>query len=98
MGTRLSPEATEFNVASTPWNSQVSHNPSLEKDLANLTLRQPPSESGQYVSADEPMNYRRLLDRNMNCNWTYIVDKIICNNDQQASIFLQQACTSSLVG
>lgn len=36
------------------------------------------------------MNYRRLLDRNMNCNWKYIVDKIICNNDQQASIFLQQ--------
>lgn len=38
----------------------------------------------------EPMNYRRLLDRNMSCNWKYIVDKIICNNDQQASIFLQQ--------
>jgi hypothetical protein len=36
------------------------------------------------------MNYRRLLDRNMNCNWKYIVEKIICNNDQQASIFLQQ--------
>lgn len=36
------------------------------------------------------MNYRRLLDRNMSCNWKYIVDKIICNNDQQASIFLQQ--------
>lgn len=26
----------------------------------------------------------------MNCNWKYIVDKIVCNNDQQASIFLQQ--------
>ena len=38
----------------------------------------------------EPMNYRRLLDRNMSCNWRYIVDKIVCNNDQQASIFLQQ--------
>lgn len=36
------------------------------------------------------MNYRRLLDRNVNCNWKYIVDKIVCNNDQQASIFLQQ--------
>jgi hypothetical protein len=36
------------------------------------------------------MNYRRLLDRNMSCNWKYIVDKIVCNNDQQASIFLQQ--------
>ena len=43
-----------------------------------------------YVSTTEPLNYRRLLDRNMSCNWKYIVDKIVCNNDQQASIFLQQ--------
>ena len=26
----------------------------------------------------------------MNCDWKYIVDKIVCNNEQQASIFLQQ--------
>lgn len=43
-----------------------------------------------YMSTVEPLNYRRLLDRNMNCDWKYIVDKIVCNNDQQASIFLQQ--------
>lgn len=36
------------------------------------------------------MNYRRLLDKNVSCDWKYIVDKIVCNNDQQASIFLQQ--------
>ncbi|OAL01982.1 ARM repeat-containing protein [Phaeosphaeriaceae sp. SRC1lsM3a] len=78
IGSRLSPDANEFNVANglgpSPWNSQT------------------PSESGvsQYVPPVEPMNYRRLLDRNMSCNWKYIVDKIICNNDQQASIFLQQ--------
>ena len=42
------------------------------------------------MSTAEPLNYRRLLDRNMSCNWKYIVDKIVCNNDQQASIFLQQ--------
>jgi len=42
------------------------------------------------MSTTEPLNYRRLLDRNMSCNWKYIVDKIVCNNDQQASIFLQQ--------
>ncbi|OAG01800.1 ARM repeat-containing protein [Paraphaeosphaeria sporulosa] len=79
MGTRLSPEASEFSVRDamgpSPWNSQ------------------PPSDAGngsQYVAPVEPMNYRRLLDRNMSCNWKYIVDKIICNNDQQASIFLQQ--------
>jgi hypothetical protein len=26
----------------------------------------------------------------MSCNWNFVVDKIVCNNDQQASIFLQQ--------
>ncbi|KAJ4314578.1 hypothetical protein N0V94_006405 [Neodidymelliopsis sp. IMI 364377] len=77
-GSRLSPVANEFDVSTgmgpSPWNSQA------------------PSESGaaQYMPPIEPMNYRRLLDRNMSCNWKYIVDKIICNNDQQASIFLQQ--------
>jgi len=51
----------------------------------------PVSASQQtYMSTTEPLNYRRLLDRNMSCNWRYIVDKIVCNNDQQASIFLQQ--------
>ncbi|KAL5121508.1 hypothetical protein ACEQ8H_000580 [Pleosporales sp. CAS-2024a] len=78
IGSRLSPDANEFNINNglgpSPWNSQT------------------PSETGgsQYVPPVEPMNYRRLLDRNMSCNWKYIVDKIICNNDQQASIFLQQ--------
>ena len=47
-------------------------------------------QSQVYVGTTEPMNYRRLLDRSMTCNWKYIVDKIVCNNDQQASIFLQQ--------
>ena len=38
----------------------------------------------------EPINYRRLLERGMNFDWKYLVEKIVCNNDQQASIFLQQ--------
>ncbi|KAJ8610667.1 hypothetical protein MRB53_038446 [Persea americana] len=46
--------------------------------------------STTYVPPTEPLNYRRLLDRNTSCNWRYIVDKIVCSNDQQASIFLQQ--------
>jgi hypothetical protein len=49
------------------------------------------AQQGQnYMSTVEPLNYRRLLDRDMSCNWRYIVDKIVCSNDQQASIFLQQ--------
>ena len=51
---------------------------------------QQPQQPASYMSTTEPLNYRRLLDRNMSCNWKYIVDKIVCNNDQQASIFLQQ--------
>ncbi|KAF2160984.1 hypothetical protein M409DRAFT_28590 [Zasmidium cellare ATCC 36951] len=50
------------------------------------TQQAPPT----YLNTTEPLNYRRLLDRNMSCNWKYIVDKIVCSNDQQASIFLQQ--------
>ncbi|KAK3705807.1 hypothetical protein LTR37_013114 [Vermiconidia calcicola] len=50
----------------------------------------PPGQGPAYMNTTEPLNYRRLLDRNMSCNWKYIVDKIVCNNDQQASIFLQQ--------
>ncbi|TVY53600.1 Meiotic coiled-coil protein 2 [Lachnellula cervina] len=50
----------------------------------------PNSEGQTYLPTTEPLNYRRLLDRTVNCNWKYIVDKIVCNNDQQASIFLQQ--------
>ncbi|POR38145.1 Meiotic coiled-coil protein 2 [Tolypocladium paradoxum] len=49
-----------------------------------------PTEGPTYLPATEPLNYRRLLDKNVSANWKYIVDKIVCNNDQQASIFLQQ--------
>ncbi|GIZ46629.1 hypothetical protein CKM354_000974800 [Cercospora kikuchii] len=48
------------------------------------------SQGPSYLNTTEPLNYRRLLERNMSCNWKYIVDKIVCSNDQQASIFLQQ--------
>ncbi|EUC45676.1 hypothetical protein COCMIDRAFT_26132 [Bipolaris oryzae ATCC 44560] len=78
ISSNLSADANEFNftnnMGSSPWNTQA----------------QPETGTTQYVPPVEPMNYRRLLDRNMSCNWKYIVDKIICNNDQQASIFLQQ--------
>ncbi|KAI9716875.1 MAG: hypothetical protein M1812_005024 [Candelaria pacifica] len=76
IGTPLSPTAAEFTTTHVP---------------ANPWNAQPPASPGQtYVSPMEPLNYRRLLDRTVTCNWKYIVDKIVCNNDQQASIFLQQ--------
>ncbi|EFW98751.1 pumilio-family RNA-binding repeat protein [Grosmannia clavigera kw1407] len=74
IGTPLSPHATEFSAGTGP----------PWKNENSL------SENPTFVPTTEPLNYRRLLDRNVNCNWKYIVDKIVCNNDQQASIFLQQ--------
>ena len=71
------------------WGLGVGHS----EDLGNLALTamQPSADNGQtYVTPLEPMNYRRLLDKSVSCDWKYIVDKIVCNNDQQASIFLQQ--------
>ena len=76
MGTPLSPTASEFSTV------QPSVNP--------WNASTPASPGQTYVSPMEPINYRRLLDRSVTCNWKYIVDKIVCNNDQQASIFLQQ--------
>ncbi|KAK4149083.1 armadillo-type protein [Chaetomidium leptoderma] len=74
VGTALSPHATEFTSLGSSWKGDT------------LT-----SDGQTYVSpTTEPLNYRRLLDRNVTCDWKYIVDKIVCNNDQQASIFLQQ--------
>lgn len=93
IGTPLSPTAAEFtsnNPVSNPWNSAVCN--SLQKlyDGADIFCKAPSSPIQTYVSPMEPLNYRRLLDRSVTCNWKYIVDKIVCNNDQQASIFLQQ--------
>ncbi|KAI1104424.1 ARM repeat-containing protein [Jackrogersella minutella] len=75
VGTPLSPLASEFTSA-------TGGAPWKSEPVA--------SEGQTYLPTTEPLNYRRLLDRNVNCNWKYIVDKIVCNNDQQASIFLQQ--------
>ncbi|KAL7937504.1 armadillo-type protein [Trichoderma chlorosporum] len=91
IGTPLSPHASEF-TSKASWKNEVSsssmeitqyHPHADEKQVV-------PSEGPTYLPPTEPLNYRRLLDRNVNCNWKYIVDKIVCNNDQQASIFLQQ--------
>ncbi|KAL2817218.1 armadillo-type protein [Aspergillus cavernicola] len=73
----LSPTATEFSSPtgnSAPWATSSVGGSSIQT----------------YISPLEPLNYRRLLDKNVSCDWKYIVDKIVCNNDQQASIFLQQ--------
>lgn len=87
-GTPLSPHASEFTSGSG-WKTEVG--PPGMYSHRGLNPREVLSPEDQtYLPPTEPLNYRRLLDRNVNCNWKYIVDKIVCNNDQQASIFLQQ--------
>ncbi|KAK4870381.1 hypothetical protein LT330_005435 [Penicillium expansum] len=76
IGSPLSPTATEFTGTNA---NETTWNNSMSGNSIQT-----------YVSPLEPLNYRRLLDKNVSCDWKYIVDKIICNNDQQASIFLQQ--------
>lgn len=76
IGTPLSPTASEFRTD--------------EQSTGPWNTPAPSSPGQIYVQPMEPLNYRRLLDRSVSCNWKYIVDKIVCNNDQQASIFLQQ--------
>ncbi|XEV05802.1 hypothetical protein FSHL1_011089 [Fusarium sambucinum] len=87
-GTALSPHASEF-TAGSGWKNEVGPHPLYpRRGLDPRDVLSP--EDQTYLPPTEPLNYRRLLDRNVNCNWKYIVDKIVCNNDQQASIFLQQ--------
>ncbi|KAJ9625477.1 hypothetical protein H2204_010339 [Knufia peltigerae] len=74
----MSPPSTEFPVNGIPGTS----NP--------WTVPATGANGQTYITPLEPMNYRRLLDKSVSCDWKYIVDKIVCNNDQQASIFLQQ--------
>lgn len=90
---RLSPTAAEFrnhNMPPTPWNTQVSTLQGKFRLLLLTYCKVPTKPSPNYAHHLEPVNYRKLLDRNMGCNWKFIVDKIVGNNDQQASIFLQQ--------
>ncbi|KAI0205647.1 armadillo-type protein [Astrocystis sublimbata] len=74
----------------TPLSALASEFTSMPGDSGPWKPESYSSEGQTYLPTTEPLNYRRLLDRNANCNWKYIVDKIVCSNDQQASIFLQQ--------
>ncbi|KAI9889108.1 MAG: hypothetical protein M1814_005832 [Vezdaea aestivalis] len=48
-----------------------------------------PHSSSSHPGSYEATNYR-LSDPRLSSDWKTMIDKIICNNDQQASIFLQQ--------
>lgn len=90
IGTPLSPHAPEFTSSASTWKSDVSGITSSFAGVSVTNGQNVATEGQTFLPTTEPLNYRRLLDRTVNCNWKYIVDKIVCNNDQQASIFLQQ--------
>ncbi|KAK9388542.1 armadillo-type protein [Lipomyces mesembrius] len=77
VGTPLSAHSREFT-------------PAIHSQQMQINSATPSSSTATYMALTEPINYRHLLERSVNCNWEYIVDKIVNNNDQQASIFLQQ--------
>ena len=96
----LSPELMQLQMGQSllntgrPLPGMMATSPSTSEFVGtqglNLGSFSHQSHPQTYVSPLEPMNYRRLLDKSVSCDWKYIVDKIVCNNDQQASIFLQQ--------
>jgi Pumilio-family RNA binding repeat len=105
LGGRQSPAPSEFgfgNQASGPWNQGVDFEgyraPVVPQALLPPgtmlmmnTQDHPIFQHGQvHATIGDGMNYRRLLDRNMDADWNAVVDRIIAQNDQQASIFLQQ--------
>ncbi|KAF2840268.1 ARM repeat-containing protein [Patellaria atrata CBS 101060] len=61
----------------------------VEFDISNNPWNGPPGPRSTQMGPLETDNYKRL-ERNVTANWKHIVDKIVCSNDQQASIFLQQ--------
>ncbi|CEP15875.1 hypothetical protein [Parasitella parasitica] len=75
----------------------------METDMSNSVLDKSCSSSLSSVSnhttpaavADRKANpntveYRRMLDKNANIDWSVLVDRITKETDQQASIFMQQ--------
>lgn len=65
-GTALSPHASEF-TSKAAWKNEVCTSPRSRNLLTNI-LQMALSEGPTYLPPTEPLNYRRLLDRNVNCN------------------------------
>ncbi|GAN07477.1 hypothetical protein MAM1_0163d06974 [Mucor ambiguus] len=76
----------------------------FEADMSNCSLEKSCSSSLSSVSTHtasalaaserkanpNTAEYRRMLDKNVNIDWSLLVDRIIKETDQQASIFMQQ--------
>ncbi|CAO0797412.1 unnamed protein product [Mucor circinelloides] len=70
-----------------------------EADMSNCSFDKSCSSSlssvSNHTSSERKINpntveYRRMLDKNVNIDWSLLVDRITKETDQQASIFMQQ--------
>ncbi|KAF4556747.1 Pumilio-family RNA-binding repeat-containing protein 1 [Elsinoe fawcettii] len=75
----LNARAAEFNGIGGAFTASTPWNP-----------RSRDYYTSDFMTSNEPLNYRRLAEKNMSTDWKVVVDKIVFGNDQQASLFLQQ--------
>ncbi|KAF3921452.1 hypothetical protein ABW21_db0205179 [Orbilia brochopaga] len=59
------------------WNKSTTASPSQ------------PLGSNIYGNSTESPNWKRLMERGVACDWGYLVDRVVMQNDQGASVFLQ---------
>ncbi|KAF3918820.1 hypothetical protein ABW20_dc0100352 [Dactylellina cionopaga] len=48
-----------------------------------------PLGANLYGNSSESPNWKRLMERGVPCDWGYLVDRVVMQNDQGASVFLQ---------
>ncbi|KAK6341062.1 hypothetical protein TWF696_009371 [Orbilia brochopaga] len=48
-----------------------------------------PLGANLYGNSTESPNWKRLMERGVACDWGYLVDRVVMQNDQGASVFLQ---------
>ncbi|KAK6528683.1 hypothetical protein TWF694_003927 [Orbilia ellipsospora] len=81
-----------YNGYSQPLHSDYS--PGFRNNASNWnkptgTSPIQPMGSNLYGNSSESPNWKRLMERGVPCDWSYLVDRVVMQNDQGASVFLQ---------
>ncbi|KAG5355016.1 Meiotic coiled-coil protein 2 [Yarrowia sp. B02] len=84
----------EVFTAETQWDAPIQHS-SFSAPLSTpfwdrIANAEDTTAPNKFRPRLNSVNYRVLLEKNLECDWFLIVDRIVSDNDQQASIFLQQ--------
>ncbi|EPS45207.1 hypothetical protein H072_783 [Dactylellina haptotyla CBS 200.50] len=66
-----------FRVNTGNWHKPTSTSPTQ------------PLGANLYGNSSESPNWKRLMERGVPCDWGYLVDRVVTQNDQGASVFLQ---------